>query len=808
MLRDLLAIEFSLRREKGEAISATEYLQRFAEHGGLVQRVYDQCVKPRQLKGYEQLQYVACGGMGIVYKAHQVRLNRTVAIKFLPERCLGNERMLARFQQEMQSIGQLSHENIVQAYDAGEDEGQPFLVMEFVAGACVSDLVKSRGPLPLAEVCEIGRQVCLGLEYARKKDVVHRDIKPSNLMLTDESIVKILDFGLARVKLDQEASDGLTSDRSAMGTLDYMAPEQFEDAKNVDHRADIYSLGCTLFHLLAGRAPFGMPKYSSEMAKKKGHTLDPTPRIDDVRDDIPAEAAAIIERMMAKHRTERYATAGDVAADLEPFAAGANLADFFDPDKTCDGITNEGATSTLGTAGQITNKQSKTSRRPRGRPRAIWKSRSPFQTTAVACGGRIIGGRRRELCLVRNLSPGQRSIDPTPGPKTAGSIVPSTNDTASHSGGKSISGNDVSLGDHATSVQPLAAKISLGRAIATLPGLNGDWWFDEMPWLVPESRDHIARWADVHAIGSASAEDPQVSELRTTLLDALNSSRIDGSTMEPEIAKQLETWAADALPGEDNFDGDIASELKSPPRSVKEQIDQLNKIEGMQLAGQPVPAKTEEVEAALAKLTAVQCHLLAVVWHKKALVLPTMGDSARPSRSPISRDSRRDGANSERQQLVKRAESAYQIAIHKYEDVHDDLHVNRQLKALCQFDLAMLYRDLAGNDNLKSARKYFDRAVSRNISTSPFLKVAALVHLADACAQLEDQDAAQTALDEAAKIATNQLPKDHPLQAVVKEYQGWKNMDFLESEEAERNFAAAWKIRETIGQGRFALGGP
>ncbi|MBI2479966.1 MAG: serine/threonine protein kinase [Planctomycetia bacterium] len=205
------------------------------------------------LREYQLLERLGRGGMGTVYKALHTRLKRVVAVKVLPADRLNDPAAVARFQREMEAVGKLDHPNIVRATDAGEVDGIHFLVMEYVLGLDVSDLVRRAGPLPIAEACEIARQAAVGLQNAHEHGLVHRDIKPSNLMLTADGQIKILDLGLARLHDSQQGD--LTSASQMMGTIDYMAPEQTSASRDVDIRADIFSLGATLYKLLCGQAP-------------------------------------------------------------------------------------------------------------------------------------------------------------------------------------------------------------------------------------------------------------------------------------------------------------------------------------------------------------------------------------------------------------------------------------------------------------------------------------------------------------------------------------------------------------------------
>ncbi|MHC4179962.1 MAG: serine/threonine-protein kinase, partial [Planctomycetota bacterium] len=280
---------------------------------------------PRQLGDYQLAEKLGQGGMGAVYRGRHVKLDRQVALKILPKRRVADPEAVARFEREMRAVGRLDHPNVVRAHDAREIGGTCFLVMELVEGMDLARFVRRYGPLEVADACEVIRQAALGLQSAHEHGLVHRDVKPSNLMVNHQGQVKLLDLGLACFQTDRPAGDELTSTGHAMGTVDYIAPEQISDTRSVDIRADVYSLGCTFYKLLTGHTPFSGPEYGSEFEKMRGHLQEAPPSLSGFRSDLPEELQAIIKRMMAKEPSERYSTPGEVAVSVGAFAGGADL---------------------------------------------------------------------------------------------------------------------------------------------------------------------------------------------------------------------------------------------------------------------------------------------------------------------------------------------------------------------------------------------------------------------------------------------------------------------------------------------------
>ena len=268
------------------------------------------------LGNYLLMEPVGAGGMGRVYKARHRLMNRLVALKVLAPELLRSAAAKARFRREVETAARLTHPNIVAAYDAGEAAGRDFLVMEYVEGQNLSDLVKRDGPLPVGRALAYLAQAARGLAFAHAAGVVHRDVKPANLLVDAAGAVKVLDMGLARLPLsgEGEGEGGLTSSGVVMGTAAFMAPEQADDTHRADERSDVYSLGCCLFYLLTGRPPY---EGRTPMAILLAHRERPIPSLRQARPDCPAAGDALFRRMIARRPADRPASMTAVLAELE-----------------------------------------------------------------------------------------------------------------------------------------------------------------------------------------------------------------------------------------------------------------------------------------------------------------------------------------------------------------------------------------------------------------------------------------------------------------------------------------------------------
>ncbi len=271
-----------------------------------------------QLGIYELIEMLGQGGMGAVWKARHTKLDKIVAIKVLPRHLVMDAGAVSRFEREMKAVGKLEHPHIVRAMDAGHTDGIHYLVMEYIEGTDLSRLVKSRGPRSITEACQMVRHAALGLAHAHENGMVHRDIKPSNLLLSKRGQVKILDLGLARLQSERTNDDiSLTVQGEVMGTPDYMAPEQWHSAHTAGPGADLYGLGCTLYHLLTGHPPFADKDHSTYADKMKAHLCEPPQPLRQLRPETPEEVEVLCQRLLAKNAAERPASAKELAQHLQ-----------------------------------------------------------------------------------------------------------------------------------------------------------------------------------------------------------------------------------------------------------------------------------------------------------------------------------------------------------------------------------------------------------------------------------------------------------------------------------------------------------
>jgi hypothetical protein len=276
--------------------------------------------KDLRLGKFVLLDLLGEGGMGRVFKAHDTRMGRDVALKVIRREKLSNPAAAARFEQEMQALGQMRpHPNVVHAFTADQVGDRHFVVMELIDGTDLTRVIREKGPMPVPDACECVRQAALALQHAHEIGLVHRDIKPSNLILTrDTRQVKLVDLGLARL-MDAPGGDEagrITQEGFVIGTPDFLAPEQARNPGGVDIRADVYALGGTLFFLLTGKVPYEGNTPTEKLVK---HCTDPPPRLLPLRPDAPPQLEHLMHWCMAKRPEDRPQTPLQLAVALQPF---------------------------------------------------------------------------------------------------------------------------------------------------------------------------------------------------------------------------------------------------------------------------------------------------------------------------------------------------------------------------------------------------------------------------------------------------------------------------------------------------------
>jgi serine/threonine-protein kinase len=315
----LNAVLSELKQQAGpQSASDTDFVaNRLVDAGLLTRWQCDRLLEGRHrgffLGKYKLLDLLGSGGMSHVYLAEHVLMQRRVAIKVLPKSRIDDSSYLARFHREAQAAAALDHPNIVRAYDVDNDGDIHYLVMEYIEGRDLQQMVRQDGPMDFASAAEYIRQAAEGLAYAHQSGLIHRDVKPANLMVDRKNVVKVLDMGLARFTDEERASLTVAFDENVLGTADYLAPEQALNSHAVDVRADIYSLGCSLYYVLTGHPPFPDGTLPQRLM---AHQKTQPPPIRQARPDVPQDMVEICTKMMAKKADQRYQSASEVAQAL------------------------------------------------------------------------------------------------------------------------------------------------------------------------------------------------------------------------------------------------------------------------------------------------------------------------------------------------------------------------------------------------------------------------------------------------------------------------------------------------------------
>ncbi len=265
---------------------------------------------------YKLVKLLGRGGMGKVYLGEHAKLDRLAALKVISQKVRQDSETLERFLAEARAIATLDHPNIVQAYSVDNEGDRFYLVMEYIDGQNLEQLVESEGPLDYRVAVDFIRQAADGLEHGHSRNLIHRDVKPSNLLVNQQGVVKLVDMGLAQLQDPAEAKAGDKDDDQLMGSVDYLAPEQAMASKDLNHRADIYSLGCTLYFLLTGQPPFPGGLLHEKLMKHQ--SMQPE-SIKKLRSNVPKKVVEVCEKMMAKKPEDRYQSAAEVSKTLQQF---------------------------------------------------------------------------------------------------------------------------------------------------------------------------------------------------------------------------------------------------------------------------------------------------------------------------------------------------------------------------------------------------------------------------------------------------------------------------------------------------------
>jgi formylglycine-generating enzyme required for sulfatase activity/serine/threonine protein kinase len=490
-----------LARELVQAKRLTRYQAAAVAQGKAKSLVFDE---------YVILDKLGQGGMGVVLKAEHRRMKRQVAIKIIAPAAVKSPDAVRRFYREVEAAARLSHPNIVAAHDAREYHGSHCLVMEYIEGRDLAAIVKQHGPLPVRQAVECILQAARGLEFAHKRGVVHRDIKPANLLLDREGTVKILDMGLARVAGIGEDAEGerLTQSGQVMGTCDYMAPEQSLDTHKADHRADIYSLGCTLYRLLTNNTPYKGETYAKLFM---AHLNDPIPSIRDTRPDVPADVDAVFARMVAKQAEDRQQSMTELISELEA-CLGKRASQAGDDESLSNGA--------LAFLREITEGGTATRQRVQSRVEETMAPEAHPETGTNLGLAPATAGRKR---LLTGLALAGAAVV-----AFCGVIV-----TLRHGSGKQTTiqvpdGSRVAIrGDGQVDVTPPAGASSVSSAAVSAPGSAGGSSDAEMQRY--EKRWGIKRHEDAPGIRAGGGFDPKLAGKGTANRLQVTGDRLQGT---------------------------------------------------------------------------------------------------------------------------------------------------------------------------------------------------------------------------------------------------------------------------------------
>lgn len=769
LLEELLGLELDYRAKAGDSFTSEEYILRFPEHASKVAKLVvnvrqQKSSEPQNSKAkpaddspvgtrptsdssastqkrsrsegpvrigpYEIVEACGRGGMGVVYKAWHDLFHQYRAIKVLPSHF--DEDDINRFAMEIKIAGQLHHHNIVRAYEANREHDILYLAMEFVDGINLDHLVKHHERLPVGLACDLIRQAAEGMQHAHDHDLVHRDIKPSNLMINQNGQIKILDFGLARLQADQNASR-LTKHGSVMGTLDYMAPEQWEDPMGATIQSDIYSLGCTFYYLITGAPPYSGNQYSHWLKKQEAHRMMPVPKLEG---EQFRALQPIVERMMAKSVEDRYEFPAQVAEALAPLSEVSELKTYAKtpvPQLADSEVVHKPVPTAYVSSTDVLGQET----------REALEEQFGLDDSEVNSNAKTLRPNRSHT----DIDSDQRTTTLLPPPRQPWH--------KSRIAWLSLVVLAVFLLSGVWYFFRPPSNPEFAEQLGALPGLNGglnaDWWFAEMPWYGPGIRQELMK-----AIRNGETEIAGVS--LDNLKDQLTQA--DTQTLHEDlrtIADELKT----RLPAADR---DLAEEfLLHDPDTPNYEKNLLNVLPDAFRSEEKLPASL------LKEATASQLHWLANLLHH--------------------------ASSSENSQFAPKAEQLYNAAIKAY-DEDDDIERTLEALANSDYSRFLAGRGEFSTAIIK-AKRAADAVPNAGLFqislrcelVDQYRKMEG--NSTNALAQLTgDSNSAKSWADEMG------LAAQHPLQAEMLERRAWINLDGWHMEQALSDFEKATEIRE------------
>ncbi len=767
LFRELLEIEVELRVAQNEKFYVEEYLERFPLESKLIYPIFQKTVSRKKLGDYELLDEIGRGGMGIVYRGRQIFLDQTVAIKVLSQHYHSDAHVVSRFRREMRMIGGLHHPNIVQALNAGESSGTLYLAMEYVDGYNLHVLVKKTGEkeklritncelrdeealqpcfstIPIGAAAEVIRQAAFGLEHACEQGLVHRDLKPANLMITKTGVVKILDLGLGKFRaenrLNESLEPALTQFGATMGTVDYMAPEQWENATDVDIRADIYSLGCTLFFMLTGIAPLDAEGSMSQRQKLLARLEGSVPDIEKFRPDCPPELVEVLKKMVAGKPADRYQTPTELLEAITPLADFNELKSVlltvpvaFESDKESTPAFRTGHEDTV--HGNDWSAYSEQSQRTTRSNRGIYQS---FHVLSPSFWYGYKPALLIFLCALVCFLVFRTFNEPVKEPLSVDSdskppmVLP------------------IQTPKKVTEI-PNFEEIT--GDLVQLPGLGGQWWFVEMPWYLPFVREAVPdalRHGQNEWISATPLPylDPNVGQAREFLWEWVNRT---------------------------------AKEFPSYKKTLIEQVYQAfdKRLEKEEMV-QVLRHLLMDYNAAISLLP--ETELAASDYHTIALLQHRIAQQASD------------------QTLALEARNSYKTALEKYSQTAESgdgekSQIARQLRMVCLSDHARLSFWI-DNDFAAFEKEAETILALEDVRRTDLFLIEFFTAYGDYCTAASKNN--DLLFEKANEILSDSkiAALDHPLRAYISERFAWSLIDQCKFKEAEEQFSEALRFRK------------